>query len=391
MGKLTAVGVKNAKPGRHADGDGLYLVVKPTGSRAWMLRVQSNGRRRDFGLGSVATVSLAEARAKSQELRKLTREGGDPVIERQRKKVSIPTFGEAAEACHGEMKDGWRNTKHAAQWIQTLRTYAFPSMAAVRVDQIGSPLVRDALAPIWLAKPETAKRVHQRIGSVLDYSQSKGWRQSDTPTRSVLKGLPRQKSHDRHFAAMPFGDLPAFMARLGSQSHTIGRIALMFTILTAARSGEVRGAIWSEIDLDAKLWTIPADRMKAHREHIVPLNAPALALLAEVEPLAAGKPGNPVFPGIRGGPISDMTLSKVLRDANLPFTVHGFRSSFRDWAAEETEVPGEVVEKALAHTISNKVEAAYRRTDFLARRTKLMGDWAAFAGSPILESEKAHV
>jgi integrase len=323
-------------------------------------------------------MSLVEAREQARTLRKMTREGVDPVAERQRAKVVIPTFAAAAEACHEQMQGGWRNAKHAAQWLQTLRTYVVPSIGAVRVDQVDSMMIRDALAPIWLAKPETAKRVHQRIGSVLDFAQSKRWRTADTPIRSVLMGLPRQKRAASHFAAMPFAEVPAFMADLKSRPQTMGRLALQFTILTAARSGEVRGATWAEVHLAAKLWSVPAERMKAGKEHTVPLNNAAIAVLEAVKPLANDLPDAPLFPAPRGGMLSDMTLSKVLRDADIGVTVHGFRSSFRDWAAEETDVANEVIEKALAHTIANKVEAAYRRTDFLAKRRKLMDDWDTY-------------
>lgn len=312
----------------------------------------------------------------------MTRDGIDPVAERRRAKVVIPTFASAAVECHEAMKGGWRNSKHSAQWLQTLVTYANPSIGSVRVDQVDSSMIRDALAPIWLTKPETAKRVHQRIGSVLDFAQSKRWRTADTPTRSVLKGLPRQKSRDQHFAAMPFATLPAYLKKLRAEQATMGRLALQFTILTAARSGEVRGASWDEIDLVERLWTVPADRMKAGREHAVPLNDAAISILKAVEPLSEKSDGRLLFPSARGVPLSDMTLSKVLRDGKLKFTVHGFRSSFRDWAAETTDIPGEVVEKALAHTIPNKVEAAYRRTAFLDKRRDLMTRWAEFLDLP---------
>lgn len=381
MGSLTAVGVKNAKPGRHGDGEGLYLVVRPTGSRAWVLRIQAEGRRQDVGLGSANSVSLIEAREKARALRRSAREGSEVITQRVRLDAVAPTFGEAAIACHAAMRDGWRNAKHAAQWIQTLRTYMFPTIEKVRVDQVDSPLIRDALAPIWLVKPETAKRVHQRVASVLDFAQSKGWRTGDAPTRSVLKGLPRQKISGRHFASMPFADVPELMRHLRACERTAGRGALQFAILTAARSGEVRGATWAEIDLVARTWSVPAARMKAHREHVVPLSDSVIHLLEHFRPLAGGEMEAPLFPAPRGGSLSDMTLSKVLRDAGVPFTVHGFRSSFRDWAAEETDTPSEIVEKALAHAIPNKVEAAYRRTDYLKKRATLMDHWSAFLES----------
>lgn len=377
MGKLTVLGVKNAKPGRHADGEGLYLLVKPTGAKSWLLRVQVDGKRRDFGLGSATVLKLAEAREAAEALRRQAKSGLDPIAERAKLKRVTPSFKATAIECHRELKEGWRNSKHAAQWLTTLETYAFPHLGEKSVDTIDSPMVRDLLAPIWLTIPETARRVHQRIGTVLDFAHAKGWRQAETPTRSVLKGLPRHRKSDRHFAAMPFVDVPAFMGSLRQSPETIGRLALMFTILTAARSGEVRGARWSEFDLDGALWTVPADRMKAGKVHVVPLSLGALAILGQAKRIG-GAAERPVFTSKGTKPLSDMTLTKILRDSDLPFTVHGFRSSFRDWAAEETNFPSEVVEKALAHTIANKVEAAYRRTDFLDRRKKLMRDWSNY-------------
>jgi integrase len=376
MGKLNPTQVRNIKaPGRYMDGDGLMLEVKPSGSKSWVVRLQSNGRRRDFGLGSFKDVGLSEARELATVLRKNVRQGIDPVAARQKAR-SIPTFEQAANAVHQEHKRGWRNGKHSDQWLATLKSYAFPSIGEQRVDSIGTGQVRDLLAEIWLLKPETARRVRQRVGTVLDYAHGKGWREPFVMA-AVNKALPRQPRKTGRFAAMPYADVPAFVAKL-RESASMGRLALEALILTAARSGEIRGATWSEVDLDAKTWTVPAERMKAGKAHVVPLSEPAAAVFRRTAELrTAGS--DLVFPGAsRGKPLSDMTLLKVLRDMGMKLTVHGFRSAFRDWCAEETSVSGEVAEAALAHAIPNKVEAAYRRTDFLEKRRKLMDAWATY-------------
>ncbi len=279
MGRLTALKVKTAPPGRYGDGDGLYLVVTPTTdpqapTRKWVLRVQHRGRRRDMGLGSARDVTLAEARAMATDARRKFKLGMDPIEERRQTMERAPTFQQAAETCFAEHKAGWKNDKHAAQWISTLRVYAFPTLGNLSVDQIGVREIRDTLAPIWLEIPETARRLRQRIGAVLDFAFAKGWRDSEAPLRAVSKGLPKQSQAVKHMAALPWQDLPAF---IGSMPDTLKagdtvRFALEFVILTAARSGEVRGATWSEIDFGAKLWTIPAERMKAGRIHCIPLS-----------------------------------------------------------------------------------------------------------------------
>ena len=382
MGQLTALKVKSSKaPGRYQDGNGLMLVVKPSGAQSWLLRIQADGRRREFGLGSIADVSLAEARQKALAIREQYRSGIDPVAAKRAAKAEaegIPTFGAAARRVHAEHKPGWRNAKHAAQWLSTLEEYAFPFIGAKPVDQIDGPEIRNLLARIWLSKPETARRVRQRIGTVLDWSHAKGYRAAEAPMRSVSRGLPRQPKKDNHFAALPYEDLPALMAKLEA-TLSLGRLALRFAILTAGRSGEVRGATWAEIDTEQRTWTIPAERMKAGKGHVVALSEAAMEILEAAKPFRSAKKNAFVFPGKPGKPLSDMTLTKVLRDMGYTdITVHGFRSSFRDWAAERTATPGDVVEAALAHTIRNKVEAAYRRTNYLEKRRVLMGDWAAY-------------
>jgi integrase len=276
--------------------------------------------------------------------------------------------------------------KHEAQWLRTLEMFAWPTLGDIRVSEITGPMVRNVLAEIWLAKPETARRVRQRIGAVLDWAYASGYRETEAPMRSITKGLPRQpKKGDSHFAAMPYADVAAFMIRL-NERESFSRLALQFVILTAARSGEVRGATWSEVDFDAALWTIPPDRMKAKREHVVPLSKPALRVLRRCNDLRSGDE-QLIFPGIRPRqPMSDMTLTKLLRELKVPVTVHGFRSSFRDWVSEETDVQGEVAEAALAHTVPNKTEAAYRRGSLLEKRRALMCDWARFCVSAASEA-----
>lgn len=387
MGKLTALAFRNAtKPGKYQDGDGLFLLVKPSGARSWLLRAQVDGKRREFGIGPAADIGLAEARERAATIRKQFRDGIDPVAAKRAARSAlreIPTFRGAAGTVHDERKGGWRNSKHREQWLSSLEAYAFPSLGAVRVDQVDAPTIRAALLPIWLEKPETARRVSQRIGTVLDWAHANGFRPQEAPMRSVLMGLPRQPRRDRHFAAMPFVDVPAFCAAMEAAAPVAGRLGLLFTIYTATRSGEVRGATWAEIDLAAKVWTIPANRMKAHREHVVPLSPAALAVLERAAALRKNsKRSALVFPSRTGGELSDMTLAKMLRDAGQPFTVHGFRSAFKDWAAEETAFPDAVSEAALAHGDPDKVRKAYRRTDFLQLRRELMEAWAAFIAGP---------
>ncbi len=385
MGKLTALAFRNAtKPGKYQDGEGLFLLVKPSGTRSWILRTQVDGARREFGIGPAADIGLADARERAAAIRKQFRDGIDPVAARKAARAAareIPTFKGASETVHAERKSTWRNAKHRDQWLSSLEAYAFPALGAIRVDHVDAPAIRAALLPIWLEKPETARRVSQRIGKVLDWAHANGFRPQEAPMRSVLMGLPRQPRRDRHFAAMPFADVPAFCEQMEGKAPRAGRLGLLFGIYTAARSGEVRGATWAEFDLEAKIWTVPPSRMKGHREHLVPLSPAALAILEHAKTLRkSAKPSALVFPGAAGRSLSDMTLGKVLRDADVPFTVHGFRSAFKDWAAEQTTFPDAVSEAALAHGDPDKVRKAYRRTDFLQLRRELMDAWAAFLG-----------
>lgn len=386
MGKLTAVKIRSlAEPGRHSDGDGLFLDMNGKQSGRWLLRVQTHGRRRDIGLGSLKGVSLSDARHAAFLIRQKIAQGIDPVAERKQERIVIPTFREAAEIVHGEHQRGWKSGKHQKQWLATLNTYAYPILGDRRVNEIEGPMIRDVLAPIWLLKPETARRVRQRVGTVLDWACAKGFRATEAPMRSLSKGLPRQPKKDGHFAALAYSMIPALLCELKRRKST-GRLALEALILTAARSGEIRGAVWSELDLEARVWKIPAERMKMGRIHVVPLASAAIDVFSRARKLRV-QGSDLVFPGQDPKkPLSDMTLLKVLRDMEFGVTVHGFRSAFRDWVAEQTDYPGEVAEAALAHTVANKVEAAYRRTDFLDKRRALMRDWAVFCDPRFLQT-----
>ncbi|GJE12243.1 Prophage integrase IntA [Methylobacterium longum] len=380
---LTSVQIRSLKtPGRYADGHGLYLLVDPSGSKRWILRIVVQGKRRDIGFGGVGLVSLAEAREKALAYRRIARNGGDPVADKRKGVVTVPTFAEAAETVHAEHKATWKNAKHTAQWITTLRTYANPHIGSKRVDQIETPDVLRALAPIWLTKGETASRVRQRIGTVLDWAKAAGHRSGDNPVEGVTRGLPKQGEREKHHAALPYTEVPAFVARLRAMSGQgdIGRLAFEFLILTAARTGEVLGAHWSEINEAEALWTVPAARMKAGREHRVPLSVRAREVLTQAKGLAGDSAL--VFPGRDGTRrLSNIVFFKALQRMAVPITAHGFRSSFRDWAAEATTLPREVAEMALAHAVENRVEAAYRRGDLLAKRRDLMDQWTTFVAA----------
>jgi integrase len=305
MGRLTVMAVKALKtPGRHADGDGLYLVIKTGGARSWVLLHQLNGKRREYGLGSARTVSLAEARQKAAETRKQIQAGTDPVeAKRASRRIleTMPTFRKAAMAVHIERERYWRNPKHRAQWLSSLEVYAFPNIGSLAVDKVAGPAIRDLLAPIWNDKPETARRVLQRIKTVLDWAHAKGHRTDETPSRSVMMGLARQTKRPGNFAALPYQQVGNLWDKL-KENDTAGRLALRFVVLTAARSGEVRGATWEEMDLANALWTIPASRMKAQNEHVVPLSAAALVVLRRAEAMRKGIAGEPVFPGLERFP-----------------------------------------------------------------------------------------
>jgi integrase len=377
MGKLTARKVETAKPGKYGDGDGLQLAVSPTGAKKWVLRFLWNGRPREMGLGSYPEVGLAEARELALKDRRLARSGVDPIAARKGK--GVPTFGEFADQVARDLADGFRNDKHKAQWAMTLKVYAAP-LREKPVDKITTEDVLAVLQPIWREKPETASRVRGRIERVLNAAKAKGYRTGENPAawRGHLENLLSKRSRlsRGHHAAMRYQDVPGFISKL-REREAVAALALEFAVLTAARSGEVLGARWPEIDLDAKVWIIPAERMKAAREHRVPLSEPALAILTR---LSEANASDYVFPGQRAGrPPSVMALEMVLRRMGIDnATVHGFRSSFRDWCGNETHFPRELAEHSLAHVIGDAAEQAYRRSDALARRRELMNGWASF-------------
>ncbi|MET3841932.1 site-specific integrase [Bradyrhizobium sp. OAE829] len=378
---LTSVRINSlAAPGRYADGNGLYLVVDPSGAKRWVLRIVVRGTRRDIGLGGLRVVSLAEARAKALEFRRVAREGGDPIEER-RKAKAVPTFAEAAASTIAQHRASWKNEKHVSAWTNTLTTYVFPVMGDKRVDQIETADVLRALSPIWLSKAETARRIRRRIATVLDWAKAAGYRSGDNPVDGVGKGLPRQTEKRGHFAAIPYNDVPLFVRKLPDvPTNLFARLAFEFLILTAARTNEVLKAEWNEVDLAKAVWTVPADRMKAGREHRVPLAARALTLLRSVHGSTDGSAL--VFPSRSfDAPMSNMVFLMMLRRMGAAFTAHGFRSAFRDWAAECTNFPREVCEMALAHSIKDKTEAAYRRGDLFEKRRQLMEAWNDFLAS----------
>ena len=376
-GRLTALSVKSLGPGFHGDGAGLHLKVDATGSRRWVQRLVVRGKRTDIGIGPASTVSLAEARRQAQENRTIARAGGDPLAERQQAKA-IPTFEEAARTVHELFGPTWRNPKHRDQWISTLERYAFPHFGRTKVSEVSSGDVMRALSPIWVGKPETARRTRQRIRKVFSWVIAQGWRK-DNPAAELQDALPKSDRRQVHHKALPYQEVPAAIATVKS-SHAMAatKLAMEFLVLTAGRSGEIRGATWSEIDIEARTWTIPAARMKAKKDHRVPLSDRAIEILEEAK-LLRDEDSDLVFPGgKRGAALSDMTIGKLLRENGIPCVAHGFRSSFRDWAEEATSFPHAVKEAALAHTIPNRTERAYRRTDLFEQRRKMMDAWSVF-------------
>lgn len=378
MGKLTDMKVRKAGPGIHGDGAGLYLRVKPSGARSWVLRVQFQGRREDIGLGGYpADLTLTEAREKAAQLRKLARRGKNAREERDREKVVIPTFKEAMEKAHAELSKGW-SCKNAASFKSSLEQHVVPKIGNRRVDQIGSDDVITALAPVWTDKPAVARKLRVRMLQVLSFARAKKWRTDPVPAaKEISDGLAKQPKA-QNFAAMPFKDVPGFVANQLGKEDTAGRLALLFTVLTAARSGEVRSARWEHIDLEGRAWTRPAELMKGGIKHTVTLNDAAIAVLERAKALSGGR--GLIFPGSRpGSQLSDMTLSKCMRTAKQAATVHGFRSSFRDWCAEKMPtIPAMVAEMALAHSVGTKTEQAYLRSDLRDMRRALMDAWGRF-------------
>lgn len=400
---LTPLGVKNAKSGRHADGEGLYLLVKDTGAKSWVFRFTLRGKTRDVGLSTCPEtvqllrqaggreLTLAQARDIAAIYRLKVKAGIDPLEERaqevaarsadaQAMAIKAITFKAAAETYIEANEDSWRNPKHRQQWCTTLATYVYPVMGDIAVAEIETSHVLKVIEPLWKAKPETASRIRGRIEMVLDAAKARGQRSGENPARwrgHINHILPtRTKLSRGHHKAIPYTEVAAFLDVLRAK-QTVAGLALEFAILTAARTGEVIGATWDEVDPSAEVWSVSAARMKAGREHRVPLSARAIEILAEVRKL-----GSPwLFPGARGGSLSSMAMAMLVRRIGTDVTVHGFRSAFRDWAAECTSYPQDVCEMALAHTVSNKVEAAYRRGDMFDKRRRLMDDWAGYCAS----------
>lgn len=377
MGKLTDMAVKKAKAGIHGDGAGLYLRVKDSGAKSWVLRVQFQGRREDIGLGGFpADLSLSEAREKAAHLRKLARQGKNAREERDRERVVIPTFKEAMLKAHVELSKGW-SEKNAASFKASLEDHIVPKIGSKRVDHIATADVIAALSAVWTEKPALAQKLRVRLLQVLSFAKAHGWRKEALPDPRELRDGLAKRPKGGNFAAMPFKDVPAFIADQLDKEDTAGRLALLFTIATAARSGEVRSARWEHIDIEGRAWNRPADLMKAGAKHTVTLNDAALSLLERAKALSGGQ--GLVFPGAKGRPLSDMTLSKVMRTAKRTETVHGFRSAFRDWAAEKMPtIPAMVAEMALAHSVGTKTEQAYLRSDLRDMRRALMDAWGRF-------------
>jgi integrase len=388
-----AVGLTDRKvrthtgPGLLADGGGLYLQVAKGGAKTWIFRFQMKRRRRDMGLGSVDKVSLATARRKAREAHDLVADGFDP-IEQKKSVIAAAaveqakgvTFRQAAVAYIEHMRPGWRNAKHAAQWSSTLETYVYPTFGHLPVGTIDTTLVCKVLDPIWRTKTETASRVRGRIESILNHAKVRGQRDGENPARwhghlELTYPAKGEIAQVKHHSSLPYVDMPTFWPKLQVQDG-MGARALEFAILTAARTGEVLGAQWSEIDLDVRAWRVPADRMKARKEHTVPLSDPAIALLRK---LAAVRAGELVFPGQGVDlPLSNMAMHMTLRRMKVGATPHGFRSTFRTWVAEQTNFSREVAEAALAHTQDDKVVAAYQRGDFAKKRAAMMAAWANY-------------
>lgn len=362
------------EPGKYFDGHGLYLRVDKTGGKFWIQRIMIGGKRCELGLGSVGFVTLADARLVAFENRKLARSGGDPLAERRSSKA-VMTFEETAREVHRINLPTWKNPKHGDQFINTLATYAFPTMGGTRAPDVTSGDVLAVLQPIWLKKPETAKRVRQRIGTVMKWCIAKGWRR-DNPVDAVDKGLPKQTAKKQNRKSLPYDQVAACLQIVeGTSAGLSTKLCFEFLVLTCVRSNEAREARWSEIDMKAKVWEIPAERMKMDRPHRIPLSSRALKVLER----AGGLDDDLVFPGTKTGkPLSDATLLKLIRENGFDVDVHGFRTSFRTWAQEKTNFPREVAEAALAHLSGDAVERAYARSDLFEKRRKMMDAWAAY-------------
>ncbi|MBL4749760.1 MAG: tyrosine-type recombinase/integrase [Amylibacter sp.] len=394
-GKLTKKLVENLGPGRHGDGNGLYLVVDPSGARRWIVRVVVKGQknkkgaplRTDFGLGGADIVTLPQARDRALEYRRMAKQGLNP---RFNARQEIPTFEEIAQQVHIDRMPTWKNAKHGQQWINTLRDYAFPKIGRMPVDAIGQPEALMCLSPIWTEKHETAKRVAQRIKTVLDVAKSKGFRSGENPITEIkdARVLPKVKTKPKHHAAMRWQDVPAFYTELKTRDAMAAR-ALMFTCLTGSRTSEVLGMQWDEVDFNARLWTCPAQRMKTDADHRVPLTDEMLAILLSLKAVISDY----VFEGQkRNRPMSNMAMLMLLRRMKVEgVTVHGFRSTFRDWASEVANASREVAEMSLSHKVGSDVERAYARSDLLERRRVLMERWSGFVAGDVGKMKSGRV
>ena len=386
MGKLSALSAKTlSKPGRHGDGDGLYLNVSPSGSKSWVQRIVIHGRRRDIGLGPYPAVSLARAREIARDNRTAVAQGRDPLAEKReareagpRRAPSIPTFAEAAARVIELRRPTWSNARHTAQWENTLAAYAHPVIGNKTVDSITPADAMAVLTPIWTTKPETASRVRQRMETVMDWAITHGYRLDNPAGRSLLKVLPPVKRLKEHRQALPYAQVPDAVVRIRECTADIPtKLAFEFLVLTAGRSVEVRAAEWTEIDWEAAAWEVPAARMKARRPHRVPLPGRAMEILKEASRFGDGQ--GLVFPSARSGnAASPTTFIALLRRLGILAVPHGFRSSFRDWVIEQTSAPWAVAEAALAHNVGNSTEAAYMRSDLFDQRRALMDRWAEF-------------
>ncbi|MFP3984115.1 MAG: tyrosine-type recombinase/integrase [Desulfurivibrionaceae bacterium] len=395
--ELSALEVKRlTRPGRHAVGtiSGLLLAVKDSGAKSWILRTVVGGKRRNIGLGSYPEISLAEAKERARDAKEKIRQGIDPVEERRAASRALHeqsgrmTFSEAARLCHQQKSPEFKNEKHARQWLATIERYANPVIGDLPVNEVDLTHILKVLEPIWHTKTETANRLRQRLESVLSWATVSGHRSGDNPARwqghlDAVLPKPGKIKKQNHHAALPWQQIGAFMQDL-RQRDGMGARALEFIILTATRSGEARLATWDEIDLEARTWTIPGERMKAGQEHTVPLTDDAVKLLKAL-PKIEGSPY--IFPGPRGGPLSDMSISTVCKRMEVKAVPHGFRSTFRDWCAENTNFPREVAEMALAHTIESKVEAAYRRGNLFQKRRHLMKAWSEYCNQVQTEAD----
>lgn len=395
INRLSAVQVAKLKePGYYADGGNLYLQVAPGGSKSWIFRFTQDGKTREMGLGSVSTFSLAEARERAAQQRKILADGQNPLavkkereLERRLAEARVITFDQAAAAYIEAHEPSWKNKKHVAQWRTTLKVYASPVIGDLPVSQIDTALVLRILKPIWNEKTETATRLRGRIERILDWAKSQGYRSGDNPAAWVGhldNSLPNPKkvADAGHHAALPWKEIGSFMVEL-RKAPGLAALLVELIILTATRTSEALLAQWSEFDLQEKLWTIPEDRMKNGKAHTVPLSDAVLSLLKRIKAETLTRDGDYLFPGNKGKPLSNMAgLALLKRMGRHDITVHGFRSTFRDWCAEATDYPNHVAEMALAHGIDDKTEAAYRRGELLMKRRALMRDWAAYCNVP---------